>query len=149
VATSDLPAEREHLPIALRTKLARYSAASVAGFVTGQATLILCHGGLGWSGVASNLAAVTLGSVPNYLINRYWTWNRRGRNRLLTEVLPFWGFALAGLILSTWFVAMADDRWGSTLAVSLAQIAAFGSLWLVRFVFLDRLIFRSTHHHSY
>ena len=62
--------------------------------------------------ITSNLIAVTVGSVPNYLINRAWTFNKRGAHSFTREVLPFWLMALLGLVLSTFAVAWADARYG-------------------------------------
>ena len=127
----------------LGRKTFRYAMVSVVSVIVGQAVLIFCSGLLGWSGVASNLTAVSIGSVPSYLLNRYWTWGKRGRNHFLTEVLPFWGMALIGLAGSTWLVAIADERWGTTLAISAANLSAFGALWIIKFVVLNKILFRS------
>jgi putative flippase GtrA len=127
---------------ALIGKLFRYSVASLSGTVVGLGTLVLCKAGLGWSGVVSNLVSVTLGTIPNYLINRYWTWQRSGRARMSREVFAFWVLALLGLLVSTGFVAYADHRWGTTLAVAVAQLAGFGLLWVGKYVFLEKVLFR-------
>jgi putative flippase GtrA len=124
-------------------KVLRYSAASVAGTIVGEGTLILCSAGFGWSGVVSNLVSVSLGSIPNYLLNRYWTWQKAGRDRMATEVVVFWVMALLGLILSTFFVAYADHRWGTTLAIAIAQAVGFGVLWVAKFLFLDKVLFKT------
>jgi putative flippase GtrA len=122
-------------------KLFKYSMVSVVGVITGQSTLIFCKAVLGWPGVASNLMAVTTGSIPSYLLNRYWVWQKSGPNRFRTEVLPFWVMSVLGLITSTLFVAYADHRWGTTIAVSIANLAGFGILWLGKFFVLDRVLF--------
>jgi putative flippase GtrA len=123
-------------------KLVRYSAASVAGVVTSFAALTLFHDGFGWSAVPANIASVLVGSIPNYLINRYWTWQRAGRDRMTVEITVFWVIALLGLLISTVFVWYANRRWDSTLALFAAQLAGFGILWVGRFIFLDKVLFR-------
>ncbi len=128
---------------ALVVKLFRYSVASAVGVVCGQIALIVASAVLDWPGVASNLFSVSVGAVPNYLINRAWTWNKRGPNHLWGEVVPFWGMTLAGLALSTWFVSIADDRWGTTFAIAVAQLSGFGLLWVLKFMLLDRLLFKT------
>lgn len=125
-------------------KLVKYSMVSVVGVITGQSTLIFCNAVLDWPGVASNLMAVTTGSIPSYLLNRYWVWEKSGRNRFRTEVLPFWVMSVLGLILSTLFVAYADHRWGTTIALSIANLSGFGVLWLGKFFVLDRVLFVTT-----
>jgi putative flippase GtrA len=124
-------------------KTFRYTMVSVVSVLVGQVVLVVCNAGLGWSGVTSNIVAVCVGAVPSYFLNRYWTWGKRGRNHFLTEVLPFWAMALLGLAFSTWLVALADERWGTTLAVSAANFLAFGSLWVAKFLLLNQLLFRA------
>ncbi|CAN5534037.1 hypothetical protein BH20ACT2_BH20ACT2_16320 [soil metagenome] len=130
----------------LGAKAIRYSAVSVIGVVITQILLIIFHGFLDWPATSANIAAVCLASAPAYLLNRYWVWGKRGRNHLTKEVLPFWGFALTGLVFSTLLVAQAEHWWDSALAVSGANIAGFGILWVLKFFVLDSLMF-GVHHH--
>ena len=97
---------------------------------------------LDWPGVPANLVSVTVGAVPNYLVNRYWTWGKKTKNRFWGEVVPFWGMTLVGLAVSTVFVAFADARWGSPLSISLASMAGFGVVWAAKFFVLDRVLFK-------
>ena len=132
----------------LWAKLVRYTLASLSGTVVGQGTLQLFYTGLDWPGWLSNVLSVTLGTIPNYLINRYWTWQRSGRERMGAEAAVFWVMALIGLLVSTGFVFLADQRWGDegegtkALAAAVAQLAGFGLLWVAKFVFLDRVLYK-------
>ncbi len=123
-------------------KLVRYGAASVAGVVTSQIVLLGCLVVLDLRPVPSNIAAVTIGAIPNYLINRAWTFNKRGSHSFTREVLPFWGMAFLGLVLSTLVVAAVEARWGDApLLISAANIGSFGVLWVAKFFVLDRVLF--------
>jgi putative flippase GtrA len=126
-------------------KLTRYSAASVAGVSVGVPVLAICYGVLGWNELVANLVSVTFGAIPNYLINRYWTWHQTGRNRLWGEVVPFWVMSVLGMILSLFAVNYADDRWGTTLSVVAAQLSGFAVVWLAKFLVLDRIMWRIVH----
>lgn len=143
----DLPGatQRERLHELLRLKIVRYALASVVAVIVGQGALWFLKLGLDWHGVPANLVSVTLGSIPNYTINRYWTWQQRGRNRLWGEIVPFWVMALLGTILSTVFIAFAERQWGTALAVSIAQLSGFGVLWFARFLILDKVMWRVMH----
>jgi putative flippase GtrA len=124
-------------------KLAKYSTASAGGVLVGQATLIFGLEVLEWPPLGANLASVTLGCIPNYLINRYWTWKQSGANRFWGEVVPFWTMAIIGAILSMLAVAFADHRWeGSTVAVAIANLTGFGLLWIAKFLVLDKLMWK-------
>jgi putative flippase GtrA len=129
-----------HRPLV--AKWMKYGTASAAGVVVGQSVLIFCLVVADLDAITSNVIAVTAGSVPNYLINRAWTFNKRGAHSFTREVLPFWLMAVLGLVLSTIAVAVVDERVdGNVIAISLTNIAAFGVLWFAKFVVLDRYLF--------
>lgn len=124
-------------------KLAKYSTASLAGVVTSMSTLFLMLEVFDVAPVPSNITAVTIGAIPNYLINRAWTFKKRGAHSFTREVLPFWGMAILGLIISTIAVAWAAGRYDeNTLILMAANVGSFGLLWVGRFFILDRLLFK-------
>lgn len=125
-----------------KLKLVRYSAASAAGVVVGQLTILGCYQLLHWPGIPANLASVTLGAIPNYTINRYWTWHQTGKNRLWGEIVPFWTMGALGALLSTLAVAYADRQFGTGAAVAAANLVGFGVLWIAKFFVLDKLMWR-------
>jgi putative flippase GtrA len=126
-------------------KLVKYSTASVVAVAVGQPVLWICFGPLGWSAVPSNLVSVSAGAVPNYLINRRWTWQQEGKNRLWGEVVPFWVMSALGMLLSLWAVSYAEDRWDTTVAIAIAQLSGFGVLWLAKFLVLDKVMWKIVH----
>src|SRR5215218_419475 len=69
-------------------------------------------------------------------MNRSWAWGRRGRSDLWREVVPFWGIAFAGLVLSTWAADAA-----TTAVVMAASLLAFGVLWAGKFAVFNTLLF--------
>ncbi|HEU5085012.1 MAG TPA: GtrA family protein [Acidimicrobiales bacterium] len=124
-------------------KWAKYSAASMSGVVSSTATLFVLLEVVDMAPVPSNIIAVTVGAVPNYLVNRAWTFNKRGAHSFTREVLPFWGMAVLGLILSTFAVAWAAERFDeNTLILMLANVGSFGVLWVARFFVLERVLFK-------
>lgn len=123
-------------------KLVRYSMASMVGVITGQAALLICYVGFGMAAIPANVVSCVAGGIPNYAINRAWTFDKHGKNSLTREVIPFWSMAFAGLILSTVAVAWADRRFdGNAVAVAAANIGSFGLLWVAKFFVLDRVLF--------
>ena len=131
-------------------QLARY--ATVSGIATTTSLVVL--GALvatrtlspGWA----NLVATAAGTVPSFELNRRWVWNKTGPRSVVSEILPFGVLSFAGLGLSTLAVAVTASWAASsglepglrTLAVELANLAAFGTVWVVQFVILDRVLFR-------
>jgi putative flippase GtrA len=124
-------------------KAVRYSMVSVVSVALHQVVLIFGHASLELAGITANVIAATVASVPAFLLNKRWVWNRLDRTSFHRQVLPFWAFTIAGLLLSTAFVAVADAMTTSTLAVSAASIAGFGVLWVAKFLFLDEIMFRA------
>jgi putative flippase GtrA len=140
-----LSARFEALPPTIQ-KLFKYSVASGTGVVVDVTVLAFCSAVLGFPEMTAHLIAVFTSSVPNYLINRRWTWQQSGKNRLWGEVVPFWVMSVMGLILSTAFVAYATDRWpDNTLAAIVANLSGFGTLWILKFLVLDRLMWKVVH----
>ena len=119
----------------------RYSGVSVIATICTQVLLVVGHAGLGVGATAMNVTAVMLTSIPAYLLNRRWGWQVAGPSSLRREIIPFWAFTVAGLLLSTLAVAGVASITESAAAVSAANVAAFGVLWVAKFFVLDDVVF--------
>lgn len=122
-------------------KLVRFGTVSVVGIVLTQCLLLLLHGVMNEAAELANVLAVSLSSVPVFILNKRWVWGKVGPARVRQELLPFWGFTLLGLILSTVLVAIIDGYSDHTWPVMLANIAGFGVVWIAKFLFLDSVVF--------
>ncbi|MCU1373166.1 MAG: hypothetical protein JWO68_452 [Actinomycetia bacterium] len=125
-------------------KFVRYGAVSAVSTVTSMVVLgvLVATRSLtpGWA----NLVATAVGTVPSFELNRRWVWGKTGRRSLAGEVGPFAVLSFAGLALSTLTVSIAGHLVtgaARTLAVEVASVGAFGSLWVLQFFLLDRLLF--------
>jgi putative flippase GtrA len=132
----------------------RYSATSVVGVIGSLILLQIFHILVGWTAVWSNFTAACLMSIPVFLLNKYWVWGKSGRAHIRREVLPFWVFTVAGWGLSTLTVMLADQNTESgtllnRVAVSAASIGGFGILWVLKYMFLDKIMFGPHHHTPY
>ena len=94
------------------------------------------------------MLATAVGTVPSFELNRRWVWFDHSQRSLLRQVTPFCTLSFAGLVVSTLTVRAVSARtvdlsrgW-HTLAVEAANVAAYGALWVVQFVLLDRVLFR-------
>jgi putative flippase GtrA len=125
-------------------KALRYSAVSIIGVVITQ-VLIFGFIAADWPNWLANAVAVVISSVPAYLLNRAWVWNKRDAHSFAREVAPFWGMALLGLVLSTAAVAIVSNYTDSAIAASLTNIASFGVLWVGKFFVLEKLLFKGEH----
>ncbi len=141
-------------------KWIRYSMVSVVGMTVSQICIIVLTHGFGVPDLLTNFIAVSVSSIPAYLLNRAWVWGKHGKNHLTREVLPFWGFSLAGLVFSTLLVAWIgpDLKAGDTATamdtfrVMAGNVGGFGILWIAKFFVLDKLLFvvheHEAHHHD-
>lgn len=121
-------------------KALRYCGVSVVNFTVGVTTLAVCHGLLGMRAVGANLAAWMVSTVPAYLLSRAWVWQQVGAHRVRGEVAPFWVMALIGLAVSSAAVELIDRFTDRTLLVLAGNIAAYGIVWVAKYLFLDRVM---------
>jgi len=126
-----------HIVGLVRTKGLRYCMVAVVNVIIGQGLLFsLQHW---WQPNVANVIAVATSSVPAYYMNRYWVWGKSGKSHLRKEVIPFWGFTLAGLIVSTIAITFVQDHTDTKVFILFTQLFVFGVLWVVRFFVLDKL----------
>jgi putative flippase GtrA len=131
-------------------KLLRYSAASVVSVVISVAFLILFYGPLRLGAVLSSTLATAVATVPSYQLNRRWAWGKSGRGHIWREVVPFWALAFVGWAFSTYSVRLTESALKSnhsmahvekTGIVALVYLAAFGVLWVAKFIIFNKLMF--------
>lgn len=123
-------------------KVLRFAAVSVVTVPLGM-TLFWFFLQTDMAPVLANLIAVAISTIPNYLLNRYWVWNKRGRNSVSREIAPFWAMAFLGLAMSTlfvWVVGLFTDASPIFLA---ANFVAFGLVWVLKFFVIERYLFGS------
>ncbi len=130
----------------------RYSATSAVG-VAGTQILLQLMLFTTLEEYTANFLATSMMSVPAFLLNKHWVWGKSGKAHLRREVIPFWLFTAAGWALSTLTVFVVS---GSTegsqyhrVWVGLASIAGFGVLWVIKYLFLDKIMFGPHHHTPY
>ena len=129
-------------------KLVKYSMVSLISVVVSQivqfTTFFFTH-----NGVLASVVAVAAGTVPSYELNRRWTWRKSGPSHLWREIVPFWVMSFVGLVFSTMCVYFAE-QWAegrdigkakTALLLNLASLAAFGILWVGKFLIINHLLF--------
>ena len=133
----------------LLRKLFRYAAVSVVSTSVSLTILaVLVATSMTTAGWA-NVIATSVGTIPSFELNRRWVWGRTGRRSLWTEIGPFCALSFSGLALSTLAVSVAAGWAASaglgtaarTMVADAANVGTFGTLWVVQFVLLDRVLF--------
>ena len=122
-------------------KLLRYSAVSIIGTLIHQTVLLslVLIGDV--RGFVANAIAASVASVPAFILNKRWAWRHDSKTHFRREVVPFWIFTLAGLVLSTLLVYWVESWTDRALLVSLASIGGYALLWVAKFLFLDQVMF--------
>ncbi len=141
---------------ALGPKLLRYLGGSLVATVCSEVTFVLLYGPVHVGTTSASLLGWLAGAVPNYWLNRRWAWQRTGRPRFRTELLPYITIVLMTLLLATGITHLLDDwlhHLGTTpsLRVALVAIAYLGVyvvMFALRFVLLDRLFERVAEHEA-
>ena len=132
-------------------KIVRYTMVSIISVVISQAVLAFVFGILHWTARSANVLATAVGTVPSYELNRKWAWGKRGKSHLWKEVVPFWSLSFLGLAFSTWTADFAET-WAQhqgyghgvqTLIVNAAALAGWGFLWIGKFIFFNKVLFRT------
>lgn len=125
-------------------KLLRFAAVSLVTVPLGLFLLWFFVDVVGMRPALANVVGVTLSTIPNYILNRYWVWNKRSANSVKGEIAPFWAIAFAGLLLSTVLVAIAARYTDATIVYLAANFFSFGVMWLVKFFVLEKYLFGPT-----
>ncbi|MDA8400114.1 MAG: GtrA family protein [Actinomycetota bacterium] len=128
----------------------RYSITSVISTGVTLIVLSITYGVFKlWSAVVCSVVANMVATVPSYYLNRSWAWGKTGRSHLLKEVLPFWSLTVVGIVLSLVSVFLADrysylvtsSHFGKSILVDAANLAAFGVVWVGKFMTYNRFLF--------
>ncbi|MGH3979022.1 MAG: GtrA family protein [Pseudonocardiaceae bacterium] len=142
----------------LRTRLAhsrvgrlfsRFAAGSAVAAGCSQLAFLLLYGLTGASAAVSGALAFLAGAVPNFLLQRYWTWKRAGRIGVRGELLPYLGVIAFNALVATGATAGTDRLIGGaiddhalrTVLLTVAFTGSYLLLFVVKFVLLDRLVF--------
>jgi putative flippase GtrA len=129
-------------------KLSTYTAGSVIAAACSELALLLCYGVLHLSPAVSAVIGWLCGAVPNYWLNRHWTWQRSGRPHPRRELLPYVVIVLGTLALATVVTravdaALSDSSSATrTTVVGAAFLGVYVVMFLLRYLLLDRLFGR-------
>ena len=128
-------------------RVARYGVGSVVATVCSQVTFLVLYGPVGASTTVTSILAWLAGAIPNYWLNRSWTWGRSGRPSMRKELVPYAAVILGTLclaILATDLGAALLDR--TSISHATQTLLVWGIYFLVyvvmfgfRFLLFDRL----------
>jgi len=129
-------------------KVFRYAIVSAVSAVISFSILTLVYGVLQlWTEVPCALFSNIVSTVPNYFLNRRWVWGKSGPSHLWREIVPFWVMSFLGIVLALLTASFARHfsnahdlgHVARTVVIVGANTAAFGILWVLKFLILNRL----------
>jgi putative flippase GtrA len=91
------------------------------------------------------------GALVNFTASRFWAWDRRARLGLGRDALGYALLAVGTALAAAGATSAVDrllhdtDETRRAVLVETAYFATYGALFLVKFVLLDRVLFRSRH----
>lgn len=130
-------------------KVTRYAIGSMVALLTSVVVFaLLFDAGLGTT--ADSILAFVAGAVPNWILNRRWAWERRGRTDVAREVVGYTLISLVALAASSAGTGLADalarrhlgDQHALRVTVvTVTYVAVQGLLFIAKFVAYDRWVF--------
>ena len=130
----------------------RYAGVSLVFVPLGQVLTQIFHFTTNWSDAGCIAATAVILTVPNFYANKIRVWRVTSHDRQRTQILVFWVAAMLGTGFAMGLAALAEtatrDSSGLWQSLSLfaAQLTGYGVVWVARFLFLDRWLFKATQH---
>jgi len=129
----------------------RYALGSGLATMTSAVAFAVAYRGLDQGPRMATGAAFLAGATVNFVANRFWAWSRHARHGLGRDALFYAALsvttALAAAAVTSLTHAYVQDLDPNrrVLLVEGSYFATYAALFLVKFVILDRVVFRSRH----
>jgi putative flippase GtrA len=131
-------------------KLLRFGASSVVAVICSETVFLLLYGPVGTTSTVASVCAWLAGAIPNYWINRAWTFGRRGRPSLSREVVPYAVIVFGTLGIAIGATAVGDTALRDagvsnatrTFLVGGIYLGVYAVMFCVRFFLFDRMYAR-------
>ena len=136
----------------LRTRFFRYAVGSGAATAVSASVFALTFRFLNAGPVVASISAFLAGFVVNFSAGRFWAWRGRNRPGLGRDAVSFGVVAivtaLAAIGVTSATNALLRDAGPDTRAVVVetSYYATYAIFFVVKFIVLDRVVFRSRHH---
>lgn len=129
-------------------RVGRYLGTSAVATLASEIALVLLYGRGVLGATAAAVAANFVGAVPSYLLSRYWIWPSADRRRPTRQVVVYLMTSVVSLVVSTAGTTLAASLAPGPHAlhvsiVALSYIACYGLLWVAKFGFYHKILFRA------
>lgn len=126
-----------------RIRFFRYALGSAAATIVSAVTFALVYRELDAGPQAASIAAFLSGAMVNFTANRFWAWSRRQRPGLGRDMAGYAVLAVATALAAAGVTSLTERQTRSLVVVELSYFATYAAMFLLKFVVLDRVLFRS------
>jgi putative flippase GtrA len=129
-------------------KLIRYTATSVVSLGVSEIVLVALYWSKTFDATVSALIATLTGTVPSYLLSRYWIWAKASRARVGRQVVLYWitSFVAMGITsISTGLITATAPKGHHVLFASGGFLFMNVVLWLAKYAVYQKVIFKEHH----
>jgi putative flippase GtrA len=134
------------LPTTTRNgRFVRYAVGSAFATAVSAVTFAVAYRALHAGPQVASVAAFTAGAVVNFLSNRFWAWSRRHRLGLGKDLAGYLTLAVATALAAAGVTSLTERFTRTWVLVEASYFGTYAAMFLVKFVLLDRVIFRSRH----
>jgi putative flippase GtrA len=131
-------------------RLFRYATTSAISLGISEICLLALYSSRTFGVTTSALIATLAGTIPSYLLSRYWIWSEANRKRVGRQVVLYWATSLAAMLItsiSTGLITKASPG-GHREHVIIAGagfLAMNVVLWVTKYLVYQKIIFRPHH----
>lgn len=128
-------------------KLWRYGAGSVVAFVTSVVVYYVFFSFAHLGAIGSTWVAFVAGAVPNWILNRRWAWEKRGREGVAKESALYVLVSIVSLVASsaatkaTALAVVHTSHTARDLLVTFSYMASVVVLSVLKYLVYDRFVF--------
>jgi putative flippase GtrA len=134
-------------------RLVRYTSTSVIAMVVSEICLLALNAETALTVTVAAVFANLAGTVPSYLLSRYWIWSEADRSRPVRQVVLYWLTSIISMVVSslaTGAVAHEDHAHHLLKLVILGALYLGVSiaLWVAKYIAYQTVIFRAAPAHA-
>jgi putative flippase GtrA len=134
----------------------RFAAGTIVSTASSQLTFVLLFGVLDASATVSGAVAFVAGAVPNFLIQRFWTWQRSGPVGIRRELVPYLGVITFSGLTAVGITTGVDRLIGGavvdhamyTTVIAVVYGLSYLPAFVLKFALLDRFVFGAEDHRT-
>ncbi len=124
----------------------RYAAGSALATAVSAVSFAVTYRAAGAGPQFASVTAFASGAAVNFVSNRFWAWSRRHRLGLGRDLAGYVTLAVSTALAAIGITTLTErhtDRWA---LVEASYFGTYALMFVVKFVLLDRVVFRSRAH---